>query len=85
KVSSAVRVEHVPSGLSVRSSGARSQHTNLDHAIRRLSSLLREQADIRRAAVRSAQRQLHYRVQRGHPVRTYELGPAGGLVERSSS
>ena len=83
KVSSAVRVHHVPSGLTVRSAGARSQRSNLDQALRRLAALLRERAESSRAAGRSARRDTHYRAERGRPIRTYTLDDDGCLVERS--
>ncbi len=83
KVSSAVRVQHVPSGMCVRSAGARSQKANLDQALLRLAALLRERAEARRAAGRSARREAHYRAERGRPIRTYVLDDDGSLVERS--
>jgi peptide chain release factor 2/peptide chain release factor len=84
KVSSAVRVQHVPSGLCVRSAGARSQKANLDQALRRLAALLRERAEASRAAGRAARRDAHYRAERGRPIRTYILDDDGSLVERST-
>ncbi len=80
KVSSAVRVHHVPSGLSIRSAGARSQTTNLDYALRRLADLLSERAQARQAAAASARRDAHYQLQRGRAVRTYRLSADGRLV-----
>jgi peptide chain release factor 2/peptide chain release factor len=81
KVSSAVRVHHLPSGLTVRSSAARSQKTNIDHALRRLAELLHQRAGERRAAELGKRRDAHYRVVRGRPVRTYHLDDDGVLVE----
>lgn len=85
KVSSAVRVHHLPSGVAIRSAGARSQKTNLDHALRRLASLLTEQAEARRSDGVSARRDAHYQLQRGGAVRTYHLGADGSLITRSTS
>ncbi len=85
KVSSAVRVQHLPTGLCIRSAGARSQKTNLDQALRRLVVLLRDRADARRADAEATRRATHYRVERGRAVRTYHLDDDGVLVERSSS
>jgi peptide chain release factor 2/peptide chain release factor len=85
KVSSAVRVQHLPTGLSIRSAGARSQKANLDQALRRLAGLLRERAEARRSDARATLRVTHYRVERGRPIRTYHLDADGVLVERSSS
>jgi len=84
KVSSAVRVQHVPSGIVIRSAGARSQRANLDQALRRLAGLLRERAEARRTADRSARRDAHYRLERGRAIRSYQLDDDGRLVERGS-
>jgi peptide chain release factor 2/peptide chain release factor len=81
KVSSAVRVRHVPSGIAIRSAGARSQRANLDQALRRLAGLLRERADARSADARSRRRDAHYRLERGRAVRSYQLDGEGVLVE----
>ena len=83
KVSSAVRVHHLPSGIAIRSAGGRSQHANLEQALRRMVLLLRERAEARRAADRSARRAAHYAVERGGAVRSYQLDADGCLVERS--
>jgi putative peptide chain release factor H len=83
KVSSAVRVQHVPSGLAVRSAGERSQKANLDHALRRLAALLAERAQAASDAGERARRLAHYQVERGRAVRTYVLDRDGALVERS--
>ena len=85
KVSSAVRVHHVPTGIVIRSAGARSQHANLDQALRRLAGLLRERADARRAADRSVRRDAHYRLERGRAIRRYQLDADGLLVETGPS
>lgn len=85
KVSSAVRVHHLPSGISIRSAGARSQKVNLDHALRRLASLLTERAEARQADDASARRDAHYQLQRGRAVRTYHLRADGSLITRSTS
>jgi peptide chain release factor 2/peptide chain release factor len=85
KVSSAVRVHHLPSGIVIRCAAARSQHANLDHALRRLAGLLRERANARRATAQAALRDAHYQLERGRPVRSYYLDHDGSLVERSPS
>ncbi len=79
KVSSAVRVQHLPSGLCIRSAGARSQKINLDRALRRLAALLRDRDESRRATAASARRDTHYRLERGRAVRTYCLDSNGHL------
>lgn len=81
KVSTAVRVEHVPSGLSVRCTSERSQKANLDRALARLAALLQERADAARASGEHARRRAHYQVERGRAIRTYALA-GGELVER---
>jgi len=81
KVSSAVRVHHLPSGIAIRSAGARSQHANLDQALRRLAALLAGRAAARHAALVSARRHEHHRLERGRAVRCYRLGDDGQLVE----
>lgn len=81
KVSSAVRVLHVPSGLAVRSAGARSQKANLEQALDRLAALLRDRALARSADAAAARRGSHYRLERGRPIRTYCLGGDGELVD----
>jgi peptide chain release factor 2/peptide chain release factor len=81
KVSSAVRVHHLPSGIIVRSAAARSQKSNLDRALRRLAALLHLRATDRRAAELADRRAAHYRLERGRPVRTYHLDARDLLVE----
>jgi peptide chain release factor 2/peptide chain release factor len=85
KVSSAVRVQHVPSGIMIRSAGARSQRANLDQALHRLAVLLRERAEARRTADRSARRDAHHRLERGCPIRSYQLDDDGLLIERGQA
>jgi len=85
KVSSAVRIHHVPSGISIRSAGARSQKANLDQALRRLVNLLQDRVDARRATDEASRRTAHYQLERGRPVHSYQLDGDGLLVERSRS
>jgi protein subunit release factor B len=81
KVSTAIRVRHLPSGLSVRATASRSQKANRDQALRRLAELLgeRDRAVARRAV--NERRIAHYRVERGRPVRSYTLNEDGALVD----
>ena len=79
KVATAVRVCHLPSGLSVRCAGQRSQHANLDQAVRRLAALLAERAEASAAGAARERRAAHYRVERGRAVRTYALDLDGEL------
>lgn len=84
KVSTAIRVRHLPSGLSVRATASRSQKANRDQALRRLAELLveREHAAARRTV--NERRIAHYRVERGRPVRSYLLTERGALVDVTS-
>jgi protein subunit release factor B len=83
KVSSAVRVRHLPTGIAIRSAASRSQRANLDQALRRLAALLHDRAETARAGAASSRRDAHYRLERGRPVHTYQLDASGQLVERS--
>ena len=74
KTDSAVRLTHLPTGLSVKVQTERSQHANkrlaralLQHKLHQLAS---EVAD----GARAARRLQHYTVQRGSPVRVFS-GP----------
>jgi putative peptide chain release factor H len=80
KTASAVRIEHVPTGLVVRCAADRSQHANRATALARLAALL-DEADVAAAAAHAVTRRAqHYRVVRGAPVVTYVLDRAGELV-----
>jgi peptide chain release factor 2/peptide chain release factor len=80
KVSSAVRIEHVPSGIRVRVAQERSQKANVRQAVARIASLLESRSAAASASARSATRQKHYQVTRGQAARTYTLGRDGELV-----
>jgi peptide chain release factor 1 len=56
KTDSAVRVTHVPTGMSVRSQDGRSQHRNKQTALARLRALLSELEQSRHTAERADQR-----------------------------
>ena len=84
KVATAVRVEHVPSGISIRVASERSQKANIDHAVRRLASLLQARKTTRLAGEVEARRDAHHHVIRGNAVRTYTLTANGSLVEEVS-
>jgi len=79
KVSTAVRVEHVPTGLTVRSAGERSQQANLTRALDRLAALIHARTAAAVAVAARARRRDHYRVERGRAIRTYTLDGDGAL------
>ncbi len=80
KTATAVRVRHVPSGITVRVADERSQRANLQRALARIAERLAREADLRRADTEAARRREHHRLERGAPVRTYRLGARGVLV-----
>lgn len=80
KTSSAVRVEHLPSGLSVRVADERSQRQNVRLALERLGAMLAAERRERADAARASERLRHYRVERGRPAHVYDRDPKrGGL------
>lgn len=72
KVETGVRAIHIPTGISVVSTEARSQHMNKNLALDRLCSILAE----RNTAIGRKEKELawleHTRLERGNPVRIYE-------------
>ena len=85
KTSTAVRVLHRPSGISVRIADERSQRANLKRAIERIAAKLLEAAERARAEGDAERRSAHDRVERGAPVRTYRLGRRGALEIEASA
>ena len=72
KVETGVRVIHVPTGISVVSTEARSQHMNKKLAMNRLCDILLDmELDNRRREKELAWME-HTRLERGNPVRVYE-------------
>jgi peptide chain release factor 2/peptide chain release factor len=80
KTSTAVRVLHRPSGITVRMADERSQQQNLRRAVERIASKLVEAAERARAEGDAERRSAHDRVERGAPVRTYRLDRRGELA-----
>ncbi len=80
KVSTAVRVRHVPSGVVVRVASERSQKANVIKAVRRIARLLDEAARERVAEARDTQHQTHATLVRGDAVRTWVMSRAGLLT-----
>lgn len=73
RTSSAVRATHVPTGMSVRIQGTRSQHQNKREALRVLTTKFRQAVDEGRAEVRSDMRRTGFAFERGNAVRAYVL------------
>ena len=78
--SSAVRLVHRPTGLSLRVESERSQQRNRVIGMRRLGELLAARDHAERAASAAASRRAHYRVERGNAVATWTLDPRRGLL-----
>lgn len=72
KVETGVRAVHIPTGISVVSTEARSQHMNKKLAVNRLCDILAE----RNAVIGQKEKELawleHTRLERGNPVRIYK-------------
>jgi peptide chain release factor len=74
KTESAVRVTHVPSGLSAIAREERSQHLNRRLALARLARLFEQQGQASQADVRRQRWQKHHSLVRGQAIRVFE-GP----------
>lgn len=72
KVETGVRVIHIPTGISVVSTEARSQHMNKKLAINRLCDILSEKNLENRHKEKELAWLEHTRLERGNPVRIYE-------------
>ena len=72
KVETGVRVIHIPTGISVVSTEARSQHMNKKLAINRLCDILSENNLENRQKEKELAWLEHTRLERGNPVRIYE-------------
>lgn len=71
KVETGVRVIHVPTGLAVVSTEARTQHMNKKLAVNRLCEILAEHHQQEKAREKELAWLEHTRLQRGNPVRIY--------------
>jgi peptide chain release factor len=71
RTESAVRVTHLPTGLSTLAQEERSQHMNKRLALARLDALLAESQDERRRAAEDKRWRQHTRLERGNAVRVY--------------
>ena len=72
KVETGVRVIHIPTGISVVSTEARSQHMNKKLAINRLCDILSEKNLENRQKEKELAWLEHTRLERGNPVRIYD-------------
>ena len=72
KTNSAVRLTHLPSGLTVRIESARSQHQNKKLALLLLYNKLEAENLNKELASAKAKNQHHYEIERGNPVRKFE-------------
>ena len=71
RTESAVRVTHLPSGLSASAQEERSQHLNRRLALARLAQRFDERAGAQAQAADTARWRQHTSLIRGNPVRTY--------------
>jgi len=71
KTSTAVRVTHVPSGLSAIAQEERSQHQNKKLALARMALLLEEREQEKGAETQRQRWNLHNELERGNPARTF--------------
>ncbi|MBK8751618.1 MAG: peptide chain release factor H [Candidatus Competibacteraceae bacterium] len=71
RTESAVRVTHLPTGLSAMAQEERSQHLNRRLALARLANLFAARADTQIREDMTARWQQHTRLIRGNPVRVY--------------
>ncbi len=81
KRSTAVRVRHQPTGLTVRVDARRRQSANRRLAVDRLAELLRRREAQLAAKATASQRSNHWQIVRGKPVRIYRLDLRGELEE----
>ena len=72
KVETGVRVIHIPTGISVVSTEARSQHMNKQIALNRLCEILAEMNMESGRREKNLAWMEHARLERGNPVRVYE-------------
>ena len=83
KVETGVRVIHIPTGISVVSTEARSQHMNKQIALNRLCEILAEMNMESGRREKNLAWMEHARLERGNPVRVYEGRPFRLKTERN--
>ncbi|ETP71786.1 putative peptide chain release factor H [Lachnospiraceae bacterium JC7] len=72
KVETGVRVTHLPTGITVSSTRERSQHANIQDALKKLTSILREMNKANKDKQKNNAWSRHTQIVRGNPVRIYE-------------
>mgnify|MGYP001067428803 CR=1 FL=1 len=72
KVETGVRAIHIPTGISVVSTSARSQHMNKKMALARLSDIISKQNELTESVLKQTMRLQHELLERGNPIRTYK-------------
>lgn len=71
KTDSAVRVTHVPTGITADAQEERSQYRNKALAIAKLANELKRNAEDAKKAVVKSTWQKHYELERGNPIRSF--------------
>ena len=71
KVETGVRLTHIPTGLTVKSTSERSQYLNRKDAMNRLASILEEKEAGNKAGLKKEAWRKHAGLVRGNPVRVY--------------
>ncbi|XCN73459.1 MAG: peptide chain release factor H [Candidatus Electrothrix aestuarii] len=72
KVNSAIRVTHLPTGLTAMAQEERSQHMNKKLALTRLLARIQEEQNARVKQSQQEQWGLHNELERGNPVRVFQ-------------
>ena len=80
---SAIRVRHLPTGITVRVASQRSQHRNRSEAIRRLEGLLAERDENSQRARASGRRIAHYQFERGSAVQVWFVDELSSQLRRA--